>query len=258
MTISERVLLALSRASADDDYQLKDSTITIDNALDLLSRKYPNLGALVSGKRVVDFGCGTGYQSIALTKKFNCYVTGIDTNEKTLEKAIINAKNHNISSKRLSFVESISADMLNSFDVVISQNAFEHFGNPVQILNDMSNLLNDSGLVLLTFGPPWFAPYGSHMHFFCKVPWINILFSEKTVMKVRSNFRNDGALRYEEVESGLNKMTVARFENIVSSNHLKLSEKSYECIKGMNWLSKLPILRELFINHITAVLCKDP
>ena len=146
--------------------------------------------------------------------------------------------------------------MLNSFDVVISQNAFEHFGDPEQILNEMNSLLKDSGIVLLTFGPPWLAPYGSHMHFFCKVPWINILFSEKTVMKVRSNFRNDGAVRYEEVESGLNRMTVTRFENIVSSNNMKLITKNYECIKGMNWLAKLPLLRELFINHISAVLCK--
>lgn len=256
MTIGERVLRALSRAPSGDDYQLKDSTITLDNALDLLHCKYPNLSTLVSGKCVVDFGCGAGYQSIALVKKFDCSVIGVDANKKTLEKAIINAKNYNISSQRLSFVESISSDMLNSFDVVISQNAFEHFKNPEQILNEMNGLLNDSGIVILTFGPPWFAPYGSHMQFFCKVPWINIIFSEKTVMNVRSTFRNDGATRYEDVESGLNRMTVARFENIVSSNNLKLKMKKYECIKGLNWLSGLPLLRELFVNHITAVLCK--
>ena len=254
MNISERILLALSRAPKDDDYQQKDSAITIDAALDLLHRVYPNLSSLVSGKRVVDFGCGTGHQSIALVKKYDCTVIGIDTNKNTIKKAINNAKIHSVSSQQLSFVESISPDMLNSFDVVISQNAIEHFGDPEQILNEMNSLLKDSGIVLLTFGPPWLAPYGSHMQFFCKVPWINILFSEKTVMKVRSNFRNDGAVRYEEVESGLNRMTVTRFENIVSSNNLKLRAKNYECIKGMNWLAKLPVLRELFINHISAVL----
>lgn len=254
MTISERVLRALCRSPSGEDYHLKDSTITVDNALDLLHSKFHNLSTLVSGKRVVDFGCGAGYQSIALAKKLDCSVIGIETNKKTLEKAIINAKNYNIPLQRLSFVESISSSMLNSFDVVISQNAFEHFKNPEQILNEMNGLLNDSGIVILTFGPPWFAPYGSHMQFFCKVPWINLIFSEKTVMNVRSTFRSDGATRYEDVESGLNRMTVARFENIVSSNNLKLKTKKYECIKGLNWLSGLPILRELFVNHITAVL----
>jgi ubiquinone/menaquinone biosynthesis C-methylase UbiE len=254
MTISERVLLALSRSPKNDDYQMQDSAI--DNALNVLHRQYPNLSTLVSGKRIIDFGCGTGCQSIALVKKFNCSVIGIDTNKKILEKASINAKNHNISSQRLSFVRNISPDMLNNFDIAISHNSFEHFEHPEQILNEINSLLNNSGLVLLTFGLPWFSPYGSHMHFFCKVPWVNILFSEKTVMKVRSNYRNDGALKYEDVESGLNKMTVARFENIVSSNKLKVKMKHYDCIKGMNWLSKLPLLRELFINRITVVLCK--
>jgi len=88
MTISERILIALSRAPKNDDYQQKDSAITIDTALDLLHRVYPNLSSLVSGKRVVDFGCGTGHQSIALVKKYNCSVIGIDTNKNTIEKAV--------------------------------------------------------------------------------------------------------------------------------------------------------------------------
>lgn len=217
---------------------------------------YPNFSNLVSGKYVVDFGCGFGYQSIALVKKYCCSVFGIDSNRKTLRKAIDNAKKYNISSQKLSFIERISPNMLNSFDVVISQNSFEHFGNPELVLNEMINLLNDSGIVLITFGPPWFAPYGSHMHFFCKIPWINILFSESTVMKVRNYFRNDGAKCYEECESGLNKMTIARFESIVSLCDLKIKYKKYECVKGMNWLSKLPLLKELFINHVTVILSK--
>ncbi len=257
MSLGERILLSLSITPGSNDYQSKDSATTIDNALNLLHRVYPNLRDLVSGKRIADLGCGLGNQSIALVREFDCSVVGIDTNQATLEKAINNAKNHNISSEHLSFVECISPDMLKSFDVVISQNSFEHFGNPEKVLNEMDSLLKHSGIVLLTFGPPWFAPYGSHMHFFCKVPWINIFFSEKTVMRVRSNFRNDGAVRYEEVESGLNKMTVGQFEDIVFSANLKLKTKNYECIKGMNWLSRLPLLRELFINHVTAVLCKD-
>lgn len=39
--------------------------------------------------------------------------------------------------------------------------------------------------LLITFGCPWLSPYGSHMHFFTKMPWINVFFSETTVMRVR-------------------------------------------------------------------------
>lgn len=258
MNIRERFLLSLSRAPEGNDYPQTNTEISIDNAVNLLTCVFPGFNALVSGKRVADFGCGVGYQSIALVEKFGCSVVGVDSNKKTLKKAIENANYHNISSKDLSFIENISADILNSFDVVISQNSFEHFANPIKILNEMGSLLSDSGIILLTFGPPWFAPYGSHMHFFCKVPWINVLFPEEVVMKVRSNFRNDGAKKYEDVESGLNRMTVAKFESIVSSCNLKITYKNYECIKRVNWLAKVPLIREFFINHITSILSKAP
>ncbi len=49
----------------------------------------------------------------------------------------------------------------------------------------MLSLLNHDGKMLITFGPPSYAPYGSHMRFFSKIPWLNIWFSEKTVMAVQ-------------------------------------------------------------------------
>jgi SAM-dependent methyltransferase len=254
MNIGERILLFLSRPPEDNDYIQKD--IEVDNALNLLNQVYPRLSALVSGKRVVDFGCGTGYQSIALVKKHDCSVVGVDSNHPTLMKAIENAKYHNVSSRELSFVDSISGDMLNSFDVVLSQNSFEHFANPENVLDEMGSLLNDSGIILLTFGPPWLAPWGSHMHFFCKVPWVNVLFPEEVVMKARSHFRSDGAKRYVDVESGLNKMTIAKFESIVSLCNWKFADKKYECVKGIKWVSKVPLLREFFINRVTAILSR--
>ena len=75
-------------------------------------------------------------------------------------------------------------------------------------------------------------------------------------MKVRSHFRNDGAKRYEDVESGLNRMTVAKFEHIVSSSKLKIAYRNFECIMGINTLGKLPLLREFFIRNVATILSK--
>lgn len=256
MTIGERILLSFSRAPRNSDYSDNESGASIDHALSLLNRVYSNFEVLVSGKRVADFGCGTGDQSIALVKKHDCTVVAVDSNPKTLRTAIENARMHNVPSHRLSFVESISPEMKGTFDVVISQNSFEHFSDPVQVLGQMIDLVKDSGVLLLTFGPPWFAPYGSHMQFFCRVPWVNVLFSESAVMRARSHFRSDGAKRYEDVESGLNKMTLRKFESIVSSCGLRAVYRKYECVKGMNWLAKLPGLREFFVNHVTVTLLR--
>jgi ubiquinone/menaquinone biosynthesis C-methylase UbiE len=130
----------------------------------------------------------------------------------------------------------------------------EHYPEPAATLEEMRRLLKPGGRLLITFGPPWFAPYGSHMHFFCKVPWLNLLFTERTVMAVRARFRQDGAKRYEDCESGLNKMSVAKFERIIAEAGLKVEDRRYDCIKGLNFLGRLPLLRELFINHVTATL----
>jgi SAM-dependent methyltransferase len=258
MNLAERILLLLSRAPSERDYEADAAATTLDTALQLLDRVYPQLGDLVAGRNIADFGCGFGYQSIALAKKYGCRVVGIDTNPRTLQRAKENAAAHAVSPGQVTFVERIGPNMLGMFDVVISQNSFEHFGEPEQALGEMRSLLRDSGKILVTFGPPWFAPYGSHMQFFCKVPWINLLFSERTVLNVRRRYRADGARRYGEVESGLNKMTVRRFESLVSSlPGLTVTYRKYDCVKGMNWLSRLPHLRELFINHVTVLLSRS-
>ena len=75
-------------------------------------------------------------------------------------------------------------------------------------------------------------------------------------MNVRRHFRDDGAVRYEDVELGLNKMTVRKFEEIIKALNLTLAYKRYDCVKGLNFLGKIPGLRELFINCISCVLVK--
>jgi hypothetical protein len=116
----------------------------------------------------------------------------------------------------------------------------------------MKELINSSGKLIITFGPRWLAPYGSYMQFFCKIPRINIFFPESIVMGVRSLFRNDGSITYEE--SGLNKMSVHKFEKILSQCGFKIEYKKYSCVKGINFLSNIPFLRELFINRIDVML----
>ena len=153
-------------------------------------------------------------------------------------------------------VGEIKEDMKGRFDIVISQNSFEHFNNPIGVLNIMKELLKPRGKIYITFGPPWYAPYGAHMHYFIQIPWVNILFSERSLMSARSKFRNDGATKFKEVEGGLNKMTVKKFNDIIDRNDLIIDYIKYDCVKGMNFLAKIPILNELFINNIRCILTK--
>ena len=75
-------------------------------------------------------------------------------------------------------------------------------------------------------------------------------------MAVRRRYRDDGARRYEEVESGLNKMTVGRFERIVASSRLEVDFKRYRCVKNVNFLGAVPLVREFFVNSVSVILIK--
>jgi SAM-dependent methyltransferase len=144
-----------------------------------------------------------------------------------------------------------------TFDVVISQNSFEHLRDPAGTLATMRRLLAPAGEILITFCPPWFAPYGAHMGYFTKIPWVQLLFSEHTVMSVRSRFRSDGATRYEDVEMGLNRMSIRKFERIVRNSGLKVAWRKYVCVKKLNALGRIPLVRELFINVVSCALVQE-
>jgi len=254
MKLSEKILFSLSRPPEIKDYDLVREDWTVDNALHILNSVFPDFKNLVADKKILDFGCGWGYQSVALIKQGARQVVGLDTNFKFLEKARNLAKAHGLSEKQVRFTELLDKSEFGAFDIVISQNSMEHFVEAVKIMQNMKAALNSTGRLLITFGPPWYAPYGSHMQYFTKLPWVNILFAEKTVMRVRSNFRNDGAQKYEEVESGLAKMSVGRFERLVAQCGMNMQYKKYDCVRGLGWLGKLPGARELFINHVSCAL----
>ena len=258
MSIGEIILRGISRSHAAGDCTQPAAHEVPGQELSLLRREFPQFSGLVKGKRVVDFGCGWGRQSVALVKEEACFVCGIDTDQKALSAARKHASENGLTDGQIMFVERPTAEMLKTWDLVISQDAMEHYPDPPAILNEMKGLLRPGGKILITFGPPWYAPYGSHMTFFCKVPWLNLIFSEKTVMSVRARYRNDGATRYEEVESGLNKMSVGKFERIVSQSGLVVEYKNYRCIKHQDWLAQVPVLRELFINQVSCVLSFPP
>src|ERR1035438_9313160 len=96
MNIGERILLSLSKQAQSDEYNPENTEKTIDNALSFLENEYSNFGDMVSGKMVLDFGCGMGFQSAALVQKYNCSVVGIELHLKKVEKVIEYCKSHNM------------------------------------------------------------------------------------------------------------------------------------------------------------------
>ncbi len=253
MTILERLLLALSYAPGTPAPPAPNSDWTTENALELLSSAFPGFVEAVRGRSVLDFGCGTGFQCAALARAGAERVVGIDSNPRVLAEARALVERLGLSG-RIALRTALAPADAGAHDLVISQHSMEHYGRPLETLRLLRTTLAGGGRIHVAFGPPWFAPRGSHMQFFTPVPWLNLLFPEATVMAVRARFRDDGATRYEDVESGLNRMTVGKFERLVAEAGLHFIYRRYRGVKGLDFLGRLPGLRELFINEVHAVL----
>ena len=76
-------------------------------------------------------------------------------------------------------------------------------------------------------------------------------------MKVRANFWSDGATHYEDVQGGLNRMTLAKFARIVRNSGMKGELLlRYYATKNLPLVAKLPVVREFLTNSAAYVLRK--
>lgn len=256
MRMAEQLLRALSRPAEADDLNHNAEAWNLETALSLLERVYPSFVNSIVNKTVLDFGCGYGWQVLAMAQKGAKFAVGIESESTVLDCARKLACNAVVPLALVRFYDALDPELDGKFDLVISQNAMEHFMDPSGVIRQMKRALKPDGKILITFGPPWLAPYGSHMHFFTKVPWVNVWFSEKTVMAVRRFFRDDGATRYDQIRKGLNQMTLGTFERIVADCGMRPLYWKLEAVKGIDWLSRVPILREFFVNHVTCLLAR--
>ena len=219
--------------------------------LDRLEEVFPDIRREFPGKVVMDFGCSVGYQAAAFARAGARRVIGIEIDETMLRGARERIAAQGLADQ-VTFASAI-ADGVKA-DVIVSQNSFEHFIGAEEILASLSRALAPGGKIFVTFAPPWYAPWGAHMAYFCRLPWVQVLFSERAVMQARSLFRPDGKRTYEE--AGLAEMSLAKFERLISRCGLRCRLQRYDCIRGMTWLRQTP-LRELFVNRVSCVLVAE-
>lgn len=261
MQFGEWILLRLSRKPGSQEFAGATLNYTVENALDFPIKTIPSLLDQIKNKTILDFGCGPGYQAVAMARRGAKSVVGVDINPAWLQRARSLATQHQCDD-RVSFseAEQFLADSSNqeTFDLTLCCGSFEHFADPAKELANMKLMTRPGGRILITFAEPWLSPRGSHMDNFCKVPYLNILFSERTVMAVRSRFKNDGATRYEDILSGLNKMTLAKFERIIRDSGLTIEHQNFFATKKLPLVNKVPFFREFLVSAVTCILVKKP
>ena len=221
--------------------------------ISLTQRFGPNIWSDLQGLRVLDFGCGDGRHSIELAEH-GIEAVGIDIQDRLLAAARAEAQARGLT---CTFVNARDSQGLQGkFDVVISVNSFEHFSDPAGVLMQMHGYAKPGGMVLIYFSPPWKHPYGPHLGFITRIPWPHAWFSESTLMAVRSEYVKDGATRFEDVEGGLNRMTIAKFEALVAESPFQMERLELLPIRGISWFTRNRITREYLCSAVRARLRK--
>jgi ubiquinone/menaquinone biosynthesis C-methylase UbiE len=150
----------------------------------------------------------------------------------------------------------------NTFDLVFSYNAFEHFERPAAVFAEALRVAKPGGHLFFSFGPLYLSSYGLHAMHSVRIPFCQHLFRREDLdTYIRQN--GLGRIEYET----LNEWTAAQFRSLWQSHGEVASIAHYReipdvhgteliqefpsCFKG-----KVPAAEDLFVAIIKITLRK--
>jgi SAM-dependent methyltransferase len=239
---------------------------------------FPSLS--LAGKDVLDLGCGYGGRSVRYAELNSRSIIGIEPVERHCSEARQFASMHNVAA---TFVIGSGECMplpANSFDCIVSYDVLEHVCDPRKTLEECLRVLRAGGSLYAVF-PPFYHPTGAHFDgWLSKMPWPNVLFPCRALVKAGTNIISRRAdnyrpnpLRPTDQLWGLNGITIRKLREIAGSLDASFSISlaplfSPENRKWESWhlkyfaslftiLRRIPVLQEYFTHRIVLTMTKS-
>ncbi len=162
----------------------------------------------LAGKRVLDFGAGTGGMVQRLLDNGAAQVVGVDISERVIDYG----------RERLAAfgdrVEMYAGDIrsldIGQFDVIVSQNTLEHVMPLDDVVQAVVAKAKPGGDIYFGFSPLWYSPFGHHGYPQTRLPWRHLLMGDRSVL---DSMRQVSGKSYDSVfDAGFNKATPRQFD----------------------------------------------
>jgi 2-polyprenyl-3-methyl-5-hydroxy-6-metoxy-1,4-benzoquinol methylase len=168
-----------ANSSPDEEWQ-KYIRWQFDSSAQLFA-KYPHWD--ITGKTVLEIGCGTGGRAAYLATAGACRVVAIDINREEIEVAnrFCSALYPQIAGRveYLTSAENTPLDV-GQFDVVLLVDAMEHVVSPPNMMQLAYEYTSPGGQFYFS-SIGWYHHQGSHTGI---LPFANVLFSDETILNV--------------------------------------------------------------------------
>ena len=211
----------------------------------------------IKDKAILDLGCGFGGQSIYMALNGAKKVYGVDVDPRRVEFSRKLAEKYRISD-RVTFLLSTDKTLPlqdEILDIIIMNDVFEHLIYPKEMLEECHRVLKRNSQIFISFGPPWYHPYGFHMRSIFPGPWTHLLFPERIIVGIRNDIeRNGTGNKYEDI--GLAKMSVRKFRKLIYQSKFKVVYFDIHMIRNIDPLKYVPLINELFCNEVRCILKK--
>lgn len=173
----------------------------------------------LTGKKILDFGCGMGGMSLWYATNWDCQVYGLDIDAHHVQ--IANELKEKYKVTNATFVQKNILDrpFTEKFDMIFLNDVAEHiqFSILQPIMVELRKVLAADGQIFVTY-PPWKSPYASHVSHVTKIPWCQFLPDSMLIPMIEKNNRTIvGDLEGNLVEAykGLNHLTHKKLYPII-------------------------------------------
>lgn len=135
----------------------------------------------LSGKRVLDFGCGYGGRTVWMAQ-YAEHVEGIEVRSQLVDtaKGFAEDRQANNVGFRLSDQQQIPYPD-NHFDVAVSFDVLEHVADPRATLDELVRVVKPGGTMVLVF-TPYFGIFSHHLNYISLFPGLHWFFSPHTLV----------------------------------------------------------------------------